>query len=212
MHRIDGSGHQDNCFTEGNPQTGTEATVVTADWLNAVQEEVAHVIEGQNLALDKDDNEQLKTAVNTAIGQAVANCKTEVAQDRASEIDAAKTEISGLIDQKVDAGIGAVKQRHVIRFTVMGYLSVSRPVLRLHCGVTGTVKKIGCRVNGGTASVKFYSNNHDFTPLTMDLPSGSTIVNHFNLPASETMLIMVNVEQIGGTPKHLAGYIIVEEN
>ena len=73
MHRIDGPGYAPgNAFTEGNPAVPTPATVVTADWLNAVQEEIAGVIEGAGDTLDKPDNGQLLAAINTLIAAAVA--------------------------------------------------------------------------------------------------------------------------------------------
>jgi hypothetical protein len=75
MHKIDGPGHVDNTFTEGNPTTGTPATVVTADWLNAVQTEIANVITEQGITLDKEDNTQLNAAIDNAINGAVNNVK-----------------------------------------------------------------------------------------------------------------------------------------
>lgn len=45
MHRIDGPGYAPgNLFTEGNPATPVPATTVTADWLNAIQEEIAAAV------------------------------------------------------------------------------------------------------------------------------------------------------------------------
>lgn len=73
MHRIDGPGYAPgNLFTEGNPAVPTQATTVTADWLNAVQEEIAAVIEGAGDTLDKPDNGQLLAAIDTLIAAAVA--------------------------------------------------------------------------------------------------------------------------------------------
>lgn len=64
MHRIDGPAAAPGAlFTEGDPNVGTPATVVTDDWLNAVQEEIANVIEGAGAALSKPSNEQLLLAV-----------------------------------------------------------------------------------------------------------------------------------------------------
>lgn len=64
MHRIDGSGATaENLFTEGNPLSATPATQVTADWLNATQEEISGAIEGAGIALDKEDNGQLLAAI-----------------------------------------------------------------------------------------------------------------------------------------------------
>lgn len=65
MHRVDGPGHTvDYKFTEGNPGLGIPATTVTADILNAVQEEIAGVVEASGAVLNKPDNTQLLAALN----------------------------------------------------------------------------------------------------------------------------------------------------
>ena len=63
MHEIDGSGHIDNQFTEGDPTSGIPTTVITGDWLNAVQNELVNAIENAGLTLDKEDNTQLLQAM-----------------------------------------------------------------------------------------------------------------------------------------------------
>lgn len=64
MHRIDGPyATVDNKFSEGNPATGVEATWMTDDWANSVQEELAAVIEAAGIVLDKPTNTQLLTAI-----------------------------------------------------------------------------------------------------------------------------------------------------
>lgn len=61
MHKIDGAGATaDKKFTQGNPAASQPATTVTADWLNAVQEEVVAAIEGDGEVLDKNSNNQLR--------------------------------------------------------------------------------------------------------------------------------------------------------
>ena len=65
MHRIDcPTATPDNKFTEGDPTIPVAATTVTADWLNAVQEELAAVIAGAELSLDKANNAQLLQALH----------------------------------------------------------------------------------------------------------------------------------------------------
>ncbi|WP_299733962.1 hypothetical protein [uncultured Endozoicomonas sp.] len=67
MHRIDGTGATtDNRFTEGNPQAGVPATVVTADWLNSIQEELVAVIGAEKL--EKGRTDQLLEAINDIMG------------------------------------------------------------------------------------------------------------------------------------------------
>jgi hypothetical protein len=54
-------------FTEGDPGVGILGTKVSADWLNAVQEEISGVIEGAGLSLDKTDPGQLHAAIDSLI-------------------------------------------------------------------------------------------------------------------------------------------------
>ncbi|MFW5401369.1 hypothetical protein V2A85_16900 [Yersinia sp. 1252 StPb PI] len=70
MHRIDTPSAQidkfgtgKNGFTRGNPQTGVQATALDDDYFDAVQEEIAGVIEGAGIALDKSNRAQLITAL-----------------------------------------------------------------------------------------------------------------------------------------------------
>ena len=64
MHRIDhATATASNTFTGGDPTTGVAPTVVTADWLNAVQEEIANAVEGAGLTLDPVSSAQLTAAI-----------------------------------------------------------------------------------------------------------------------------------------------------
>lgn len=59
MFRIDSSGATiDNRFTEGDPSLSVPATVVSADWLNHVQEEVSKTIEEMGITLSKASENQ----------------------------------------------------------------------------------------------------------------------------------------------------------
>lgn len=72
MHRIDGDGFAPgNLFTDGDPGMGIEATVVTDDWANDVQEELCNVIEATGVTLVKGDQEQLLDAIRYLIPQKV---------------------------------------------------------------------------------------------------------------------------------------------
>jgi len=70
MFRIDSPGATvGGLFTEGNPTTGVPATEVSAEWLNdAVQEEIAGLVEFAGLTLVKTDNTQLRQAIQALIG------------------------------------------------------------------------------------------------------------------------------------------------
>lgn len=77
MHRIDTPSRQKDKFgagkdgfTGGDPQTGTQATQVSADILDAIQEEIAAVIEDSGATLNKSKNNQLVTAIKSIIRSA----------------------------------------------------------------------------------------------------------------------------------------------
>lgn len=53
----------DSPFVNGNPATNTQGTIVTADWLNAIQEELAGTIEGLGSSLIPANNGQLLAAL-----------------------------------------------------------------------------------------------------------------------------------------------------
>ncbi len=74
MHEINGSTAVNNQFVDG---TSTQnGTVVTADWLNTVQEEICNLITSTGTALNsngKDDCTQLTTAIHKIITNAISN-------------------------------------------------------------------------------------------------------------------------------------------
>ena len=64
MFRIDSDGATiDDKFTEGDPSLSIPATVVSDDWLNHVQEEIAQFIEFNGIVLSKLDDTQLIDAM-----------------------------------------------------------------------------------------------------------------------------------------------------
>ena len=78
MHRIDTStATPDNKFTEGDPTVPVAATTVSAEWLNAVQEELVAVITGAGLELQKSDNGQLWQAISQLITNAKPGLATK---------------------------------------------------------------------------------------------------------------------------------------
>jgi hypothetical protein len=60
-------------FTDGNPATGTAATVVDRDWMNSVQEEIANVIDAAGIPLLKTDRTQLLAAVTALVNGGVTS-------------------------------------------------------------------------------------------------------------------------------------------
>lgn len=68
MHRIDGAGATvDHTFTEGDPIGGVQATVVTAPWLNDIQEELMSILGAGGVAPVKGTQDQVLKALTGLI-------------------------------------------------------------------------------------------------------------------------------------------------
>lgn len=68
MHRIDGPGATvDNKFTDGDPVGGIQATVVTDEWLNDVQENIMAVLAAASVSPVKGQIDQLLLAIRNVI-------------------------------------------------------------------------------------------------------------------------------------------------
>lgn len=136
MHRIDGDGAVDviptpesvgstvGYFQKGNPATGTRATQVTADWCNAIQEEIAGAIENKGISLDKTNRGQLKMAIARRKIRSVINSNLTIDPADLDELFLVSTgnsnrtislppasEMVGVEMKflKVDAGVGSVE-------------------------------------------------------------------------------------------------------
>lgn len=76
MHRNDHPTAPGGHHRAGDPARGTPATVFTADLAEALQEEMAHVIEAFLGPLVKADNYQLKEAIEKVVGTTISNTLT----------------------------------------------------------------------------------------------------------------------------------------
>lgn len=100
-------------FTQGDPVNGVPATIVTKDWANALQEEVAAVVLAAGLTLDKANNAQLLTAITAMIAGA--------AQPDASET------VKGILRLATDAlALGRTDDTTAITPAALGF--AERPV------------------------------------------------------------------------------------
>lgn len=68
MHEIDGAGHAGGRFVSEDAALGRAPTVVTPEWLNAVQDEITNVIRDAGIDLDKSDSSQLLKGILQKLG------------------------------------------------------------------------------------------------------------------------------------------------
>lgn len=72
-------------FTEGDPQTATPATVVSADWLNTVQEELIAILLAAGIDPDKADRDQVVTAIKALQEDAKGIADFVIANNQAAQ-------------------------------------------------------------------------------------------------------------------------------
>lgn len=68
MHKIDGPGHVGGQFVGEDAVIGRAPTVVTPEWLNAVQGELVSLVTAAGLALDKANSAQVLAALKVIFG------------------------------------------------------------------------------------------------------------------------------------------------
>lgn len=204
MHRIDGPGATGaNQFTEGNPEVGTPATTVTADLMNALQEEIIAVIDEAGIVLDKEDNAQLQAAITSLIDAAVAAAISGVSgflaiTNNLSDLDNASTARGNL-------GLGSAAVQNDTRYahrannlsdlanaatarTNLGLaaLAVLSTINNSHWsgtdlavvnGGTGASDAAGARTNLGAAAASHTHSAADITSGTLPVARGGTGVS-----------------------------------
>lgn len=69
MHRIDGAGNVNGQWVSEDATTNRPPTEITADIMNALQEEIATFVEWCGIVLSKPDNEQLRKALVAKFAQ-----------------------------------------------------------------------------------------------------------------------------------------------
>ena len=76
--KTDANGAGKDGYTEGSVATQVAPTVITADAMNALQEELCAIVEGAGITLSKPDNGQALTAIESIVDDAVRSYPTDV--------------------------------------------------------------------------------------------------------------------------------------
>lgn len=101
MHRIDSStATADHKFTLGDPANQVPATVITADIMNAFQEELVQVVDDAGASLNKADNTQVSTAITTRINAAINALNSALT----NTINGVNSALSSSINQHAPSG------------------------------------------------------------------------------------------------------------
>ncbi|EOU9990699.1 phage tail protein [Yersinia enterocolitica] len=190
MHRIDtptaqvdkfGAGK--NGFTRGNPQTGVPATALDDDYFDAVQEELAGVVEAAGFALNKANRAQLLAAIQHLITLGIPDLKDASLIQKGivqlSNATASNSQILAATPKAVsDLGNLLLKiTNNLSEIKDAGPVAVAQTLLNL--GLGDAAKK-----NVGTASGTVAAGNDvRFNETTIIYPDGSG-ASPYNYPAN----------------------------
>lgn len=94
-------------FTNGNPSSGVAATIVDADWLNMVQEELINVVLGGGIALSKTTYNQVLAAIKR-----ICQNTTVLADTGAANAYTAANAVPLVTGTWIDGVVQAVKIAH----------------------------------------------------------------------------------------------------
>ncbi|NMY07572.1 hypothetical protein HBO38_03760 [Pseudomonas veronii] len=204
MHRIDGPGATaDNMFTEGDPVAGTPATVVTDDFMNAVQEELIGILSAAGVTPSKASQDQVLQAIY------------KLAQSQKATAFATAGTATALTLTPVPAiSAYAANQRFSVKFSVA---SGANPTLNVS-GLGGkSLKKYdtsGAKVAAAFAAGQISDVVYDgadmvvLTPLPVDAaPDASTTVKGITRLATPAEAIAGSSTTIAVTPAGLESKI-----
>lgn len=174
MYKIDSDGATvDNRFTDGDSELGTPATVLPAEYLNMVQDELAKLLAAAEIDFDKADNTQILQSLDSRYGRIPAGTRMAFVQ---SSAPTGWTKITGmdgrglrLVDDDSGGGVGGTSDAfaahshtvgahsHGHTFAVAGRtLSVSQMPSHRHSATTRTTAH-------AQSTGSYLTNSSDYT-------------------------------------------------
>lgn len=97
MKRTTAEANDGNRYTEGNPALGIPATVVGAEEMNNIQEEIVNVVLDAGLTLNGSDEDQLLEALQIIFGRGVTQYSQAIVNNQAAGLD-----ITGVVFDKTE--------------------------------------------------------------------------------------------------------------
>jgi hypothetical protein len=114
MKRTTAFGNSSNRYTEGNPALGVPPTVVGAEEMNNIQEELVNIVLGAGMTLNGSTENQAISAILALIGWGGNQIKLTLANNQASPAD-----VTGLLFDHT-THVGAKVPFQITRFSDVG--------------------------------------------------------------------------------------------
>lgn len=166
VFRIDSPGSAAGAWVGGNPFGGVQGTVISPDWLNAYQEELAGLVEAEGIALSKLDSTQVRQAILKAIARVSGS---ELVFTAGANLTAGQGLLSGDAFGVVKASVLTGAQATLQVRGTFTLPKVTADVIALHARVYWD--------NGGGKITTTASGNRTAGVAAMDAGNGATSVS-----------------------------------
>lgn len=168
--QVEATATQDGKYTDGSVAGGIAATRLRAAAFNAMQEELAHIVESAGLALDINDMTQVLKAIQK-LTLSRANPFADIKSDGAAAISTALTNLGLGEGAKLAAAIGAGG--------TPGYISIP-------CLIAGVEKKIVIQWgwNAAKPSTTGADGNTIVFPIAFDTACAAVVATYDNVSGS----------------------------
>ncbi|EEG10312.1 hypothetical protein [Pseudogulbenkiania ferrooxidans] len=204
---VDKFGAGKNGFTAGDPQAGVAATTPGAEWFDAVQEELANLVEGFGSALDPTKRDQIKTLILAALANKADKATTlagyAIAIASQAQAEAGTSDSVPMTPLKVAQAIAALapKQKQIQSITA----SVAANALTLTLNPT-TLDFRGVPLNSGTVN-----NRSVPAAISLVVPAGATLGTVNGQSARLALLAIDNAGAVELAVANLAGGVNLDE-
>ena len=202
MHRIDGPGATvDNKFTEGDPVGGVQATVVTYEWLNDMQEELMSLLAAAAITPVKGTQNQVLSALRSlspGIIGAMRNARMSVAATSATATFTADQVVVG-------TGLGGATFR----------LNSFNKTINLGAVGAGGMDTGTATANGFVGIYAIYNPTTQVSALLATMEAGAVLPSVYggaNMPAGYTASALVSVAPISAVAGQFAPFFQLDRS
>ena len=172
MHRIDHATASGEQFTEGNPGGGTPATIVTADWLNDVQENIVSVIEDAGTGMTKGEATDLSSAIAALIAASAVDISGLLPLTGGTATGTISVHANTPILELKEADAGDARVRFQMSSGDGQIILEEDNKLRVHGFANTDIEGVFVRVNGADREVLHEDNIGNHTAFLETAESG----------------------------------------
>lgn len=213
-----------NQFTEGNPATATPATIVSAEWLNGVQEELIGVIDAASIVPSSADNGQVLDALNALYAPKVGtdsrlDTLEATATDHETRIDSLEFDVAGQTGFDINgfSGLSIADNTPtvLVSFTIPAQTDGRNYQLAADMHVSGSSSVAGLIViariqtDAGESAIA--------TAPTFAYADGTTFEFGVNIPSltissgSSAKVVTARIQVRGGTLSNVKGEVVIRK-